>query len=850
MKKGLKFTIILAFFLVFTPSVFSIPGDDIVIHYDFNNGTTDTSGNGNDGTASGTATLNTTTYKLGGGAYDFDFDEGVSSGKITIAADASINGLTDFTLNCWVYDRILDPTDSPAMIWNDNAAGDQNSVGFSNSADTGTAGLVKFYSGAADVSSDPINASEWIMVSFKRNSSSGTFFLNGQPINTETVGTGALSSAGYVMGVYALSPHRYGYDGVLDECSLYDVAKTDADILSLYNDGDACNPILNPTCSAPAPTSDPYAIVRVLDEFDNASLSGYNVTIGTTTNVTNSSGHAIVYNYTGLNYSIDGGSLYFNASGTATANSSVTDYVYGAFVTLEAFNIFGQQLNTFNVSVGAWTNQTTDGDTQIRMKPSAVNTVTVTAPNYISLPVNITPGGQDTGTYNLTGLYGTIYHFNATDTYNGGTLTGFNVSTTNSTLGGLLFNQLADASGWVNVTLVQGYDYFFQFNKSNYEYLNVTLAANSTSQFYQFSSLPAPSIDITFRDVIDGSIITDNMTITLTNNLTGTTNYSASGGFFTGAITPGNYTVEISSANYSESQYLVTVTVGAVYFLTAYLQYAPNTVIKQFLDSSSLAALPGVTVTQERVVNGTWQVLSSRTTDITGRTSFRYADDVAYRFTATKTGYDQKQYTLDPVLFDTYSVKLDRTQALDFSEDYSYVWMDYDPELFYATRQNNLTIDFISPSGVLTSYNYSIAYPGGTKTGSGSNSAGEQFLVLFNISGAAFDDRVYINLTYDTSIGDPRSFRYDHGIIVAGGNNTFIGNQDNTYGLGLLERVLIGTAIIIVIAGIIVAVAGSVPALLVGLFLMGFFIYIGFWEWWLAGISFLVGLVLIAARSD
>ncbi len=594
----------------------------------------------------------------------------------------------------------------------------------------------------------------------------------------------------------------------------------------------------------------PYATVSVKDIYDNESLEGFTVYVGTDSNVTDVDGEATVYSPTGYNYTVDGGSEYFNVSGTATENQTVTAYIYGAFVTLEAYNVFGIQVNTFNVSVGNWSNQTTDGDTQLYLKPNANNTITFSAPDYIDLNATIETSGQDTGTYNTTGLYGTIYHINASDAWSGSTLTNFTISVTNSTLGGLLVEQSDSDSGWVNLTLVKNYEYFFEFNKTSYELLNVTLEANSTDQFYEFSSLPAPSIDITIRDSDNNSLITENVTITLTNNLTGTTNYTTTGGFFSGSLTPGNWTIELNSGSYAESEYQVTVSEGAVYYLTAYLQYAPYTVIKQYLDSASLAALPGATVTQEKVINGSWQVVSSRVTDVTGRTSFKYANDTNYRFTASLSGYQTKQYELDPVLFNKYSVKLDREQSLDFAPDYALVYIDYSPKLFYEDQETVMDFTFISPSGALSSYSYSVAYPGGSITGSGSNAAGESFSESFNISGADFDDRVYVNITYDTSVGSERAFRYDHGIVATPGNNTFIGNQDNTYGLGLLERALIGTAIVIAVAGITAFAAGSTGALLIGLFIMGFLIRIGFWEWWLGGISFLVGLALLAARSD
>ena len=105
-------------------------------------------------------------------------------------------------------------------------------------------------------------------------------------------------------------------------------------------------------------------------------------------------------------------------------------------------------------------------------------------------------------------------------------------------------------------------------------------------------------------------------------------------------------------------------------------------------------------------------------------------------------------------------------------------------------------------------------------------------------------------MTYKPTNYAERSYFYRNSIIINPNNSTFIANRNNTYGMGLIDRALIGTIIIIIIGGLITLAANALLGTGIGLLVMGLFIYMGFWEWWLAGISFLIGFIIITARSN
>lgn len=577
----------------------------------------------------------------------------------------------------------------------------------------------------------------------------------------------------------------------------------------------------------------------------------YSTVVGSTQIVTNiTCAVAPYFNATRLNY---------NASATATVTLNSSQALLEMRATAIFINVSQSSVSFTN---GIYVNNS--GSTP-RTIPANIglNNIRADTPGFftkngtcqVTTPLQTVP-------CNVTDIYNDIYTINATDIYSDTPITSFSLILIATIIGHPtslnIYQILNTTNGTITLPLLRTDGiytfnpvYTYNFSSTGYEYQNATLSANASNQSYTFEVLPAPSVDITIRDT-NGNLITQNITINIISNITGETFYTVSGGYFAVNLTSGSYTVKLSGANYSQSTYAITITTGNVYFLTAYLQATgTDDVVFQFVDNvATSVTLPNVQVSQLTLVNGSYVVISTKLTDITGRATFGYFPDTAYQFIAISTGYQTKSFTLDPIEYSSYTVQMQRTTSLDFDQDFQSVYVAYAPNIFYDGEQNQINITFNSPLGTFTTYSYTITYPGGTNTGSGTNINGEIFTIDFNITGATYLDKVNITLTYDTSVGPSRSFNYSNGIIINPGDQTFIANRDNTYGLGLLERIIIGTFIIIVVAGLITLGAGPLWGMAIALFIMGVWIKIGFWPWWAAGLSFLVGFALIAGRSD
>jgi len=541
-----------------------------------------------------------------------------------------------------------------------------------------------------------------------------------------------------------------------------------------------------------------------------------------------------------------------NVSNQNFSASNVTVNTSQATIRIDARKIFlGTSVYPFNATNKWYKNTSAIGSTNLPANNGSNNILLETAGYYTKNVTCAVTTPLTTSNCFDTDVYNGVYVFNATEVVSGEKINNFSLRMYNSSLGGLLTDENTTA-GLINVSLLQGYTYLFEFyiEDGSFERVNVSLPSNTSSHYYQFDVLPAPSIDVTIRDADTGALVLDNISIQFVNNVTGVTNYTTTGGFFSGSMPAGDYDIKLDGANYTQTTYALTLSLGEVYFLTAYMTYAPNTVIFEFVDSINTQVLEGVSVSQEKIVGSSWAVISTKITDVTGRTSFDYADDTGYRFTATKTGYGVKIFELDPVLYDDYRIKMIRDSALDFEQEYQSVFFMYEPTIFYDGRANAMNITFTSPTGIFTTYTYDVAYPGGHNNNTGNNAVGETFSDTLTIVGSSLMDRVWINLSYMTTFGEQHNFSYSHLIVVAPGNNTFIAIKDNTYGLGLIERLLIGTIIAVVLAGLATLFGGPLAGLTVALFTFGFFYYIGFWPWYSIGISLVVGFAIMLKRDS
>ncbi len=313
---------------------------------------------------------------------------------------------------------------------------------------------------------------------------------------------------------------------------------------------------------------------------------------------------------------------------------------------------------------------------------------------------------------------------------------------------------------------------------------------------------------------------------------------------FTETITI-QYTIDGVTSYYNLDTYLINYTQN----VTIYVQDGEETVTFLLKDQDTKAFLDDVLGTMYRQIGGSYIPIQSKYSDISGRIQFTYQENVKYRFFFSHVDYEDYVFFLDPVLFSTYDLWFDRSISVNDTPDYGRIALTYYPQRFNDGQENNFTFLISSPYDELNSYGYTLTYPGGSVTNSGSTAAGEELTNNFTITGAEFGDTIKFDYYYNTNVAGQRNFTQYFEILVDSGNHTMINIQDHTYGMGLFERLLIASFIVLLIVGIASLIGQIVPGLALGLIVYGYLAYILFIPIWSVLISIGIGLSIIGSRS-
>lgn len=411
-----------------------------------------------------------------------------------------------------------------------------------------------------------------------------------------------------------------------------------------------------------------------------------------------------------------------------------------------------------------------------------------------------------------------------------------------NTTDGLLYVDGLDNNTYYNITI----------DAPGYELKSEQVFINDSISYHNFSLYTTNSISINIYDESDPTFPLMNgtdVTMVFTSAGGGFTNITNTGTFYIDNLNATAWSIQFSAINYSDRTYDVTVGNRTHQTLNAYLALAQNTIFT-VTDYDSGEPLQNVTTVVYRIINGSWTTVETTETDITGRTQISFVSDVSYRFYLSKDNYTDLIFYLDPVLFDSYNIRMNKITTQNLYPDYDGVSILYAPQVFF-NEFTNFTFLVNSPTGELTNYGFTAVYPGGNNTESGALAGGGELTAQFNITGAEFGDSIVLDYYYTSTVYGHRNFTAIFPISFDGGTNqtTMIANKDRTFGLGIFERLLFVVVFIFVTVGIATLIGRPVEGFAFGLFLYGLFVFIGFIPLWSVLISILVGLILISAKG-
>jgi hypothetical protein len=364
---------------------------------------------------------------------------------------------------------------------------------------------------------------------------------------------------------------------------------------------------------------------------------------------------------------------------------------------------------------------------------------------------------------------------------------------------------------------------------------------------------------IRIYDEKTGTLINQNISIVFSNFDTEIQGSTTNGSFYVGSTSPlalnfSTWTVAFGGANYTTRLYTITYTNYLEQTLNAYLTNSSGYTQLTIKDLSNGDVIEEAFITMYRIINGSWQTLESKYSDVTGKSQFYYSSDVNYKFFVSKVGYENYVFYLNPILFSSYEVNLNPSATIDYEIDYDKLAIIYSPQTFQNNQNTSFNFIISSPNGTLSGYGFNVTYPflGGTQSyaTSGANAIGGQLSGYVNVTGASISDMVRLNYYYISTLGGRRNFTVFLSISdTSYSNNTFVSNRSKTYGLTIFERIFIITLVIVFFCGLIFFIGYPVAGGLLGLCLWMYSVYIGFVPLWAILPSCLMGFFALAWGS-
>jgi hypothetical protein len=366
-------------------------------------------------------------------------------------------------------------------------------------------------------------------------------------------------------------------------------------------------------------------------------------------------------------------------------------------------------------------------------------------------------------------------------------------------------------NGTLSIPLISG-DYGFTgwSNGYAYEYVNTTIS--SSSQSLNIDLFTNNTIILNVYDISDGSAL-DNYTVTLTNNGTVYQNISGVGDFELrlADVLSGEYSVTVERDGYSDGEYTLTMTGGSYQFFNAYLFAGDDNVVFTVVNIETGGVVEGATFGMYASLNGTWTVVNSRETDITGAVRYPIISDVEYKYVIVKEGFEDREFTLKPIE-NTYTVRL--TPSTDSNPDLNiggWVYTINNSGDFISNSRNEFSITILSGSGSIEYYSLNVSFPDGTKqVFECSNSIGCTHDFDLNITGSPLNDSVVVEYSLrEVGMGN-KYFRYNYLLDEVYSDNTLAGWLGSD--IGDLEKAFMATVIMVILIGAVATVAVGVGA--------------------------------------
>lgn len=525
-------------------------------------------------------------------------------------------------------------------------------------------------------------------------------------------------------------------------------------------------------------------------------------------------------------YNITGGHAapsYFNTTNQSvnyTGAMTITGQTYQALLDLAAYRLFlNTGIGSFNATNNNTRNTTSTGSLLIPASNGTNNLKIDVAGNYsLNITCTVTSPVQVVGC-NATGIYDNIFKINATDSLGGAQVLEFSARAANGSLGGSL-STVVTSNGSAFLPLLQGYYYQFFITSSEYASTNVTVPANASTNFYQFSLLPGNSIFAYFFDEESLASITQNVTVEFTKGAESFTNTSGDGEMIVQGLDAGTWTLAVSSDGYESRQYFVTVTDGHLQDVDVYLLNSSEAQVTTFTikDADTADVIPNATVTMQQRVSGNCVTIDQQVTDIFGVARFELVNGKSYCVMVEADGYATKEgeFTVTTTSYIIVLGSANTQNFITYGQEFEYAILPEEVE----NNETTFSITVSSDVGALDWFAVAVTLNGTTtlQNVTGSPSGGTASVTL-NLTGY---NRQYVTATYyvkSASFSDAlvisRSWYilgFEEGEYTLSAFMRYYADDDN--GLGTVSRGIIATIGATVLGALLGFIFGTGAAIL------------------------------------
>ena len=379
---------------------------------------------------------------------------------------------------------------------------------------------------------------------------------------------------------------------------------------------------------------------------------------------------------------------------------------------------------------------------------------------------------------------------------------------------------------------------------------------DNCSNIYNLSS-NATTLNISFIN-INGDTTTVNLTAqinygTKTYHITqeniNNSIYCIYPSWFNTSYTSSMQYIDLAGSTYynSPSGYLSNITTQH-YFYTSLGTSQTTFSLKDSIDKQK--AITNAQCISYLFIDGEYTQLETKTTDIAGQIVFNYLPNNNYEFVCSSVDYSTHTFILNPINSETWDIFLTPSTIATYSNTFDRIGLYINPPIYY-TGLNDFNLTIHSYFGELTSYSYTLTYPGGTTSDIGYNAYGEGLNNIITIINPSLFDEVQLDITYSMPLFGTKSLTYFYSIGNLT-NGTLIQSPDNdpTYGMGMLERLIIVMFGAILIMGLCVLAGMELPGILLQGIWGAYWCIVKFVPWWAFLPSIFIAIIIISGRSE